>query len=32
VTDDEADVLRRLEAYAPVRAERAGGAVILRHR
>ncbi len=29
VTDREADVLRRLGAFAPIRVERAGGAVIL---
>jgi transmembrane sensor len=32
VTDNESDVLRRLQAYAPVRAERAGDAIILHHR
>ena len=32
VTDNEADVLRRLEAYAPIRAERANGAVVLRRK
>lgn len=32
VTDNEADVLRRLQAYAPVRIERAGDAIILHHR
>jgi transmembrane sensor len=32
VTDREPDVLRRLEAYAPVRAERAGDAIVLRAR
>lgn len=32
VTDNEQGVLRRIEAYAPVRAERAGGVIVLRHR
>jgi len=32
VTDDEASVLRRLEAYAPVRAERTADGVVLRRR
>lgn len=32
VTDNEDAVLRRLEAYAPVLAERAGGGVVLRRR
>lgn len=32
VTDSEANVLRRLEAFAPIRAERSGGAVVLRRR
>jgi transmembrane sensor len=32
VTDDEADVLRRLAAYAPVKVERTAEGVILRHR
>jgi len=32
VTDREADVLRRLEAFAPIRVEHAGGAVILRRK
>ena len=32
VTDNQADVLRRLAAYAPVRVEQARGAVILHHR
>jgi len=32
VTDDEADVLRRLEAYAPVRVERGADAIVLRRR
>lgn len=32
VTDNEPDVLRRLEAYAPVRVERTGDVVILHHR
>jgi transmembrane sensor len=32
VTDNEPAVLRRLEAYAPVRVERAGDAIILHHR
>jgi len=32
VTDNQSDVLRRLTAYAPVRVERAGTAVILHHR
>ena len=32
VTDNQADVLRRLEAYAPVRAEHDSGAIVLHHR
>jgi len=32
VTDSEADVLRRLQAYAPIRAERVNGAVVLRRK
>jgi transmembrane sensor len=32
VTDTEADVLRRLEAYAPVRVERVKGALILKRK
>jgi transmembrane sensor len=32
VTDNEADVLRRIEAYAPVHAERAGDGIVLRRR
>lgn len=32
VTDNEAAVLRRLEAYAPIHAEREGDAIILRRR
>ncbi len=32
VTDSESDVLRRLEAYAPVRVERTGDAIVLHHR
>jgi transmembrane sensor len=32
VTDDEADVLRRLEAYAPVRVEKTDAAIVLRRR
>ena len=32
VTDDEADVLRRLQAFAPVRVERSGDAIVLRER
>ena len=32
VTDSEADVLRRLEAFAPIRAERVKGAVVLHRR
>jgi len=32
VTDNEADVLRRLSAYAPVRVERTSGEIILHHR
>ncbi|HEX3889101.1 MAG TPA: FecR domain-containing protein [Phenylobacterium sp.] len=32
VTDNEPDVLRRLQAYAPVRVERTGDAIILRRR
>jgi transmembrane sensor len=32
VTDREADVLHRLEAFAPIRVEHAGGAVILRRK
>ena len=32
VTDNEPDVLRRLAAYAPVRVERTGDAIILHHR
>jgi transmembrane sensor len=32
VTDNEAAVLRRLEAYAPIRAERAGDGIVLRRR
>jgi transmembrane sensor len=32
VTDNEAGVLRRLQAYAPIRVERANGAVLLRRK
>jgi transmembrane sensor len=32
VTDNETDVLRRLQAFAPVRAERTGGAIVLHRR
>lgn len=32
VTDNEPDVLRRLQAYAPVRVERTSDAIILHHR
>jgi transmembrane sensor len=32
VTDNEADVLRRLEAFAPVRAERTPGGIVLHRR
>jgi transmembrane sensor len=32
VTDQEADVLRRLEAFAPIRAQRTGDAVVLRRK
>ncbi len=32
VTDNEPDVLRRLEAFAPVRVERVGAEIILHHR
>jgi transmembrane sensor len=32
VTDNEADVLRRLEAYAPIRVEHSGAAVVLTRR
>ncbi|HEX2818127.1 MAG TPA: FecR domain-containing protein, partial [Phenylobacterium sp.] len=32
VTDNETDVLRRLQAYTPVRAERSGDAVVLSRR
>jgi transmembrane sensor len=32
VTDSETEVLRRLEAYAPVRAEHAGDGIVLRRR
>jgi transmembrane sensor len=32
VTDSEADVLRRLEAFAPIRAERVNGAGVLRRK
>ena len=32
VTDDEADVLRRLEAYAPVRVEHVRDGIVLHHR
>jgi transmembrane sensor len=32
VTDNEPDVLRRLESFAPVRVERASGEIILHHR
>jgi transmembrane sensor len=32
VTDTEASVLRRLEAFAPIRVERANGAVVLRRK
>jgi ferric-dicitrate binding protein FerR (iron transport regulator) len=32
VTDNEADVLRRLAAYAPVRVERTDAEIVLRSR